>query len=212
MTVCAAYGCKNRLSRGCGKHFFRFPLKDPDKLLRWMAAVRREKWTPSIYSRLCSDHFTEQDYMLRPGASSPYLRTDAVPSIFPGFPPLKKSVKKRKNEKVLCLELLSPAAEPRAAAAKPHAATPEQKPAEQMVASADHTYSVASNDKENHAPSSSANSAAIKMRKTIRRLQKQVLRQRNKIRTMKLLLLEMRRHLAKTSQPVYYLVTTADGD
>ncbi|CAH2328771.1 THAP domain-containing 1-like [Pelobates cultripes] len=208
MTVCAASGCKNRLSKGCGKHFFRFPLKNPEKLAKWIAAVRREKWTPTIYSRLCSDHFTEQDYMLRPGASSPYLRTDAVPSIFPGLsPPLKKN-KKIKTERAFNIDPLPAVAEP----IIPEPSIPEQKLVDQKVASADHTYSSVSNDKENDAPPAIVNSATVKMRKKIKRLQKQVLRQRNKIRSMKLLLTELKRHLANNVQPIYYLITSADDD
>ncbi|XP_053330807.1 THAP domain-containing protein 1-like [Spea bombifrons] len=204
MTVCAAYGCKNRLSKGCGKHFFRFPIKNPEKLSKWIAAVRRQSWSPTIYSRLCSDHFTEADYMLRPGASSPYLRTDAVPSIFPGFPPsLKTSTKKKRNEKIL-------AAEPFIIVPEPPAPVREPKPAEPTLASTDHTYSAVSNDKENAVPAPAVSPATIKMRKKIKRLQKQVLRQRNKIKTMKLLLSQLRKDLADSEHPIYYFIPSAD--
>ncbi|XP_068096398.1 THAP domain-containing protein 5-like [Hyperolius riggenbachi] len=97
MTVCAMFGCKNRMHKGCGKHFFRFPLKDPDRLLMWIRAVQREDWTPSIHSKVCSDHFTEKDYMIRPGAACPYLRMDAVPTSL--FIVQRKKTKKRKYTK-----------------------------------------------------------------------------------------------------------------
>ncbi|KAM8921268.1 THAP domain-containing protein 1 B-like [Pelodytes ibericus] len=201
MTVCAAYGCKNRLSKGCGKHFFRFPIKNPEYLAKWIAAVRRVQWTPTIYSRLCSDHFTENDYMLRPGASSPYLRTDAVPSIFPGYPPFLKSVKRKKNQKILSTEplLIIP----------PRPLIPETKPVvDHKVASIDHTYSAVSNDKENDVPAAPVNSATVKMRLKIRRLQKQVLRQRNRIKSMKLLLAKLKKEMSDSEQAVYYIITS----
>lgn len=97
MTVCAMFGCKNRMHKGCGKHFFRFPMKDPERLLRWIEAVQRDDWKPSVHSKVCSDHFTEKDYMIRPGAACPYLRTDAVPT--PLFTQRKKKFKKRKCTK-----------------------------------------------------------------------------------------------------------------
>lgn len=67
-------------------HFFcRIPeekcLKD-----KWIHAIRRENWTPSSSSRLCSAHFLSTDYQVRPGASSFRLKDDAVPSIFPAYP------------------------------------------------------------------------------------------------------------------------------
>ncbi|KAM9299287.1 uncharacterized protein PAF06_016335 [Gastrophryne carolinensis] len=98
MTVCSMFGCKNRMHKGCGKHFFRFPLKDPERLEKWIEAVQRDDWKPTLHSKVCSDHFTEKDYMIRPGAACPYLRVDAVPT------PLvivqrKKKTKKRKHAK-----------------------------------------------------------------------------------------------------------------
>ncbi|KAM5131989.1 uncharacterized protein ACMZJ9_018794 [Mantella aurantiaca] len=97
MTVCAMFGCKNRMHKGCGKHFFRFPMKDPERLARWIEVVQRDDWKPTVHSKVCSDHFTEKDYMIRPGAACPYLRTDAVPT--PLFTQRKKKTKKKKSTK-----------------------------------------------------------------------------------------------------------------
>ncbi|XP_056373552.1 THAP domain-containing protein 5-like isoform X2 [Hyla sarda] len=96
--TCVAYGCNNHFVKGCGKQFFRFPMKDPDRLSKWVSAIRRKNWKPSASSRICSDHFTEIDYMLRPGAMVPRLRLDAVPSVFDGFPNhLKERLEKKKT-------------------------------------------------------------------------------------------------------------------
>ncbi|XP_069820570.1 uncharacterized protein [Dendropsophus ebraccatus] len=98
--TCVAYGCNNHFVKGCGKQFFRFPMKDPDRLSKWVIAIRRKNWKPSASSRICSDHFTEDDYMLRPGAMVPRLRLDAVPSVFDGFPShLKERLERKKNLK-----------------------------------------------------------------------------------------------------------------
>ncbi|XP_073403200.1 uncharacterized protein [Dendrobates tinctorius] len=98
--TCAAYGCKNHYVKGCGKQFFRFPMKDPCRLAKWVLAIRRKHWNPCASSRICSDHFTENDYMIRPGAKVPRLRLDAVPSVFDGFRDhLKKRLERKKRMK-----------------------------------------------------------------------------------------------------------------
>ncbi|KAM9330604.1 THAP domain-containing protein 3-like [Gastrophryne carolinensis] len=96
--TCVAYGCNNHFVKGCGKQFFRFPMKDPERLTQWVVAIRRKNWRPSASSRICSDHFTNKDYMLRPGALVPRLRLDAVPSIFEGFPKRLKDRLQRKKK------------------------------------------------------------------------------------------------------------------
>ncbi|XP_072260904.1 uncharacterized protein [Pyxicephalus adspersus] len=99
--TCVAYGCNNHFVRGCGKQFFRFPMKDPERLSKWVAAIRRKNWKPSASSRICSEHFTDKDYMLRPGAMVPRLRLDAVPTIFNGFPKhLKERLERKKKKKI----------------------------------------------------------------------------------------------------------------
>ncbi|XP_044125392.1 uncharacterized protein LOC122920184 isoform X1 [Bufo gargarizans] len=98
--TCVAYGCHNYFVKGCGKQFFRFPLKDPERLSKWVIAIRRKNWKPSASSRICSDHFAKNDYMLRPNVLVPRLRLDAVPSIFDGFPShLKERLERKKTQK-----------------------------------------------------------------------------------------------------------------
>ncbi|XP_073541495.1 uncharacterized protein [Phyllobates terribilis] len=108
--TCVAYGCNNHFVKGCGKQFFRFPMKDPNRLSKWVLAIRRKDWNPCASSRICSDHFTENDYMIRPGAMVPRLRLDAVPSIFDGFPnhlkerlERKKTMKKKTDEQFIVI-------------------------------------------------------------------------------------------------------------
>ncbi|XP_068090125.1 uncharacterized protein [Hyperolius riggenbachi] len=110
--TCVAYGCNNNFVKGCGKQFFRFPMKDPERLSKWVVAIRRKHWKPSASCRICSDHFTDKDYMLRPGAMVPRLRLDAVPSIFNGFPKhLKERLERKKQQQtddqvvVICYQM-----------------------------------------------------------------------------------------------------------
>ncbi|XP_072272397.1 THAP domain-containing protein 1 B-like [Pyxicephalus adspersus] len=179
MTVCAAFGCKNRLSKGCGKHFFRFPMKNPEYLAKWLAVIRRDKWKPSIYSRLCSDHFTENDYMLRPGASYPYLRLDAVPSIIDGVcvrkEPVKKPPKKIENGPSTSALPNKPQRDP---------------PAPEMGTAHEHSYSAISNKEAVQTPK--VDSVMVNLRKKKNTLQKQVLRQRNRISNLKKLIMQQR--------------------
>ncbi|XP_060755369.1 peroxynitrite isomerase THAP4-like isoform X1 [Neoarius graeffei] len=73
--ACCAVGCHNRQGQHAGRSFYRFPT-DPDKRAKWIAAVNRQDWEPTEYSRLCSDHFIS-------GARSNHpLSPDFVPSVF----------------------------------------------------------------------------------------------------------------------------------
>ncbi|KAK5648062.1 hypothetical protein RI129_002954 [Pyrocoelia pectoralis] len=91
---CSAYGCTNRFSKEKKIQFFGFP-KNPEKLQSWLNRMRREDWTPTKYSKICSDHFLSSDYLLRPR-----LKDNAVPSVFTGFPKhLQRTVTPRKSPK-----------------------------------------------------------------------------------------------------------------
>lgn len=66
--------------------FCRFPIHNEEVNKKWVIAVKRKNFTPTQWSRLCSVHFIDSDYQLRPGASKPLLKCNSVPSIFPSFP------------------------------------------------------------------------------------------------------------------------------
>ena len=53
--------------------------------------MRREDWSPSSHSRVCSDHFQEK-FINRTGLIAK-LREDAVPTRFKKFPQYLKQVK-----------------------------------------------------------------------------------------------------------------------
>uniref|UniRef100_UPI00358F8FAD THAP domain-containing protein 2-like n=1 Tax=Myxine glutinosa TaxID=7769 RepID=UPI00358F8FAD len=94
MPSCAAINCTNRLVKGSGKTFHRFP-KDGSTLQKeWLVKMRRDKWTPSKYASLCSDHFDAECFD-RTGLIT-RLRQGSIPTIF-NFPNhLQKTVKQRK--------------------------------------------------------------------------------------------------------------------
>ncbi|XP_034057963.1 THAP domain-containing protein 6-like [Gymnodraco acuticeps] len=82
---CAAYCCANRrtiTNRGRGITFHKFP-KDKDMRKKWEVALRREGFTASESSVICSEHF-KQDEFDRTGQIV-RLRDGVIPSIF-SFP------------------------------------------------------------------------------------------------------------------------------
>lgn len=97
VVYCVSYGCKNLQDPRNPISFHTFPFKRPEILKKWVHVMRRENWQPSKHSRLCSDHFKESDYLVRPGCTVNLLKPDAVPSIF-NFPKhlLQKEEKPRK--------------------------------------------------------------------------------------------------------------------
>jgi len=64
----------------------RFPLKEKDRLSKWLHSVKRKGFTPTKYSKLCSEHFRESDYLYQLGFRYKQLRPDAVPSVFVKLP------------------------------------------------------------------------------------------------------------------------------
>ncbi|XP_022162259.1 THAP domain-containing protein 1-like isoform X5 [Myzus persicae] len=48
--------------------------------------MKHKNFKPSEYSYLCSEHFANEDYQIRPGANVKWLKDEAVPSVFKEFP------------------------------------------------------------------------------------------------------------------------------
>ena len=71
------------------RHCARFPFSDPERLEKWKSAVLREpdkgtQWRPTQYSRICSDHFVDDDYV--EGKRAKTFKSTAVPTRFPTYP------------------------------------------------------------------------------------------------------------------------------
>ena len=48
VSSCIAYGCTNRSKSGSGRSFFRFPLKKPELLAKWVQAIHRKTGLQTI--------------------------------------------------------------------------------------------------------------------------------------------------------------------
>ena len=89
---CTAYGCNQKFYKGCGVKAHSFPLKDNNLLTKWLIAMRREDFKPTIHSRICGKHFKSSDYY----SYSRELLKSAIPSVF-NFPAhLQKPKKERR--------------------------------------------------------------------------------------------------------------------
>ncbi|KFM74746.1 THAP domain-containing protein 4, partial [Stegodyphus mimosarum] len=80
---CSAYGCKNRNTKGSHLTFHRFPLNNTHLLKLWLYQIKRGTWEPSKYSVICSEHFTEDSFVVK-GVQKcrRTLKSDAYPTIF----------------------------------------------------------------------------------------------------------------------------------
>ncbi|XP_047218676.1 THAP domain-containing protein 6-like [Girardinichthys multiradiatus] len=79
---CAALDCTKRFTvqtRSSGITFHRFP-KESGMKKRWVKALRRKGFSPSTASRICSEHFKQEDFD-RTGQTV-RLRDGVVPSVF----------------------------------------------------------------------------------------------------------------------------------
>lgn len=65
MVYCAANGCKNKSQKGNGVCFFNFP-KDENLRKTWTDYCRRANFVPRPGHRLCSDHFTLDNFEMHP--------------------------------------------------------------------------------------------------------------------------------------------------
>ena len=82
VTCCCVPGCSKRSSG------HKFP-KDKSLWKQWLHAIRRAKFKPSEFSRICSDHFKSEDFDEQPwtsreaGVTRRFLKKGVVPSVFP---------------------------------------------------------------------------------------------------------------------------------
>ena len=96
-TSCSAYNCQKRDTediRSRGITFHKFP-KDESRRKSWIAATRRDGFKPNDKSAICSEHFTEGDFLTNTIRRT--LSKTAAPTVF-DFPDhlQKKTCEKRK--------------------------------------------------------------------------------------------------------------------
>jgi hypothetical protein len=96
MVYCVAINCSSdstKVSASDGVHFHTFPT-DPGRRREWIVKCRRGRlhsssWVPGSKARLCSRHFTDDQYDKPPGLLKsiglkfkPVLKPEAVPRVF----------------------------------------------------------------------------------------------------------------------------------
>lgn len=81
MASCAAYNCNNKIGQNLENiTFHRFPTTKPDQLSRWLRAMHKEKWHPTKSDIICSQHFTDDQFVDISGYR--FLIYNATPSKF----------------------------------------------------------------------------------------------------------------------------------
>nr|CAD7448155.1 unnamed protein product [Timema bartmani] len=108
---CSAYNCQERYVKGGDITFHSFP-KNEELKKKWVLLTRRQNFTPTQASKLCSKHFTSDCFDNESQCQSTTIRKktklkqDAVPSIF-HFP---RFVNTLKNKRKLPQQRASPPA------------------------------------------------------------------------------------------------------
>ena len=96
---CSAINCTARKGSS-GISFHRFLHQNPNLLSKWVHAMKRKDWAPTEHSLLCSNHFDESCFVVRPGKSGRRLYDHAVSTMFTfGKSYLDKPQTKRKPPK-----------------------------------------------------------------------------------------------------------------
>ncbi|XP_012561491.1 THAP domain-containing protein 1-like [Hydra vulgaris] len=76
-----------------------------DDLNKWIVAMRLESFNPTKSSKICSNYFKQESYIVCGWSSKKQLKKDAIPGIFDFPSSLMKLVKPRKppaNRKTTC--------------------------------------------------------------------------------------------------------------
>lgn len=122
MPYCVVYGCNSNSKCDKDIHWFTFP-KDPQRHRAWTHYCKRQDFTPSKYSRICSKHFTESQYSRHPAklaelgypGAKAALKDDAIPDIpvavdnEKGPSTSKKprsAFEKRRKREVVCMPII----------------------------------------------------------------------------------------------------------
>ncbi|XP_025832074.1 uncharacterized protein LOC108744330 isoform X3 [Agrilus planipennis] len=83
--TCSAQYCKERSKRASGVSFHLFPQDEKIKS-QWVRAVCSYNFKPQNHSRLCSKHFSPDDFVISGWSSKKVLKKDAVPKTVEKLP------------------------------------------------------------------------------------------------------------------------------
>lgn len=97
---CAAFGCTNASwKESCQNKnisFHTFPLTNKILLQKWLLNVRRANFSPTRFTPLCSEHFSEDDFEYQPFTKRRSLKKGAIPTKFSYE--LKKKTRRKKKK------------------------------------------------------------------------------------------------------------------
>ena len=80
---CSAFGCLNKSKKNSGITFHKFPSIQREALRKkWINAMKRRDFDPGHYSKVCSDHFSLEDF--QPTIKVKVLKRDAIPKVVIG--------------------------------------------------------------------------------------------------------------------------------
>ncbi|XP_039287478.1 peroxynitrite isomerase THAP4-like [Nilaparvata lugens] len=94
MVGCSAPNCVNKTEKGF--RLFRFPTDEKRKAI-WLKNCRRDKWKTTSNSRLCEDHFEENQWELHRADEWRKLKPNAIPTLFNVPNPPKKLISTRRS-------------------------------------------------------------------------------------------------------------------
>ncbi|KAJ8261671.1 hypothetical protein GJAV_G00156990 [Gymnothorax javanicus] len=82
--VCAYPRCFNRMKRRSRVSFHKLPVNNPEMLKLWITAMNLKATANLSALRVCSEHFSLDDYFCEPGTEREKhrLRSSAVPMVF----------------------------------------------------------------------------------------------------------------------------------
>ncbi|XP_039286611.1 THAP domain-containing protein 2-like [Nilaparvata lugens] len=94
MVGCSAPNCANKTEKGF--RLFTFPTDEKRKAI-WLQNCRLDKWKPTSNSRLCEDHFEENQWELHRADEWRKLKPNAIPTLFNVLNPPKKLISTRRS-------------------------------------------------------------------------------------------------------------------
>ncbi|XP_042145175.1 THAP domain-containing protein 5-like [Ixodes scapularis] len=108
--LCKQRGVKD--NNGNKVSFFAFP-KEPTVRKKWVIAIKRDEgklFTITKYTKVCSLHFQEKDYLINIASGFRFLKERVAPSVF-GFNAAKKPPRRAPLQRVQATSKLTAADE-----------------------------------------------------------------------------------------------------
>lgn len=80
MVSCSIKDCKSNWKKSSVINFYRFPVSNEKIVKYWIAATRRNNWTPCSDARICSLHFTDSDFYSSIEHNEKRLKSNVIPT------------------------------------------------------------------------------------------------------------------------------------